>query len=1390
MSAGLDPYHGGFGAPHMSARSVMSAGRSPQDTVEKVVPYVRRTLQVRRGDRPAGERTDADFFAQEGPLVILGDPGMGKSRIAERFAADSPVPATDIWMLAPLRETFPERVVIDGVDEVPICDPRRNERAVVEELRHFKEANFVLTCRAADWKSSIEDLIYQRWKKLPVVGKLLPLDEHGIEQLVRARMQTREDAAEFIKAARKRGVFDVLGNPQHLVMLVDSVEKMGWPDSKTRLYQSFCETLATETNPKRNENTGTTLSSQEDILRCAGFVFAQLLLSGTTKVHPVGGQADTLSIGDIVGDGCDASLMRQCIGTRLFTAGTDGSFRPCHRTVAEYLAARWLSESVKEQRLSEKDVEAVMLASEDLVPSLFRGVHAWFATHCAGVDPYVTDRYIKRDPYGFWCYGDPGRLGDSSAQTLLDRLAMLPKDNPYFYGYEGGVFIGDWPRKGGLQEHVIDLIEDSETPTAMLVLLVDSIKGKDFMGRVDAKLKEIVKDETAPAGARHSCFDCLATRREGVDVDEIVRELVTQSDIQSLAVAVDGIVLHTPKFKGSTIVDVLVAAGSQRHYLAMGQHGVEEQMTVEQLRDGLDAIGRRIVSGEPQAGNREARRWVVRFLGKLLEAGEVLDPSEIWRLLRLSVRDQELEGAWDFESRKYFEEHEHERRTIQGKAIRSFSKFDRLIRLFRLENFGEGLSLGREDLEFHLHSLGDTVQEEDVGLWRDLVMFGSASGYDDVVKTEIEKRSGERNLRDAINDAREFRKKTLDQGGQEKVTPPASSVSEELETYRRQLQGQRAAIRQGKQLKLLVWAAKAYLRLGGLPGIEGDTPCERLESLVGGDMLEDVRLGLMRASKCRGYFKAARELAKCRAANSMAWYEMILNAHCHQQISSGKGLEHLGRDVARSALAAHHLAHWRNPDETHKRVIDTLEKMVYQNETQMKKYIRDITEPMLDAGASGIAGVFLLENKENLSDVAGEIALGWLSKRPDLSDDSFWALLATVTKRLENGEDVKFVRRRVRGNRAPDQASRARLMGAAFALDFAHHQRKLRAFARESRNHLWVFQDALLNLYDQGYHDRLGPDRCEFLLASFALAWPAEGHPGGMLVGNRNPWDATRFLTGVIDALKGDRSPRASEALTRLAKAVPVDGYLDDIKLAKSDQRRLRFETEVSVLGLPQVRRVLLRQAPANHKHLQELVMEKLEELQDRIRGSDTNPGAKYWDERGEKPRLESYCAERIKEDLERIFHGPRDISIVREGLVTNEGRADFLISHKGHEDLSIPVEVKGQWSPELWDAARTQLAGYVEDRRAGQTGIYLVLWFGEVEKYSKYRVNAPKCGPQPDTAEALKMALDDNHQDIPYRLRTFVLDLSGGSKSPRQRRTGIRRQVVVNESSLAVADG
>ena len=102
--------------------------------------------------------------------------------------------------------------------------------------------------------------------------------------------------------------------------------------------------------------------------------------------------------------------------------------------------------------------------------------------------------------------------------------------------------------------------------------------------------------------------------------------------------------------------------------------------------------------------------------------------------------------------------------------------------------------------------------------------------------------------------------------------------------------------------------------------------------------------------------------------------------------------------------------------------------------------------------------------------------------------------------------------------------------------------------------------------------------------------------------------------------------------------------------------------------------------------------------------------------------------------------------------------RADMVLTRNA---IKLPVEIKGQWHRDVWDAAMDQLAAkYAADWQAEGRGAYIVLWFGDVPD-ERLPPHPDGAGP-PQTPEALRRMLVDRLPEARHAvIDIFVIDVS-----------------------------
>ena len=214
-----------------------------------------------------------------------------------------------------------------------------------------------------------------------------------------------------------------------------------------------------------------------------------------------------------------------------------------------------------------------------------------------------------------------------------------------------------------------------------------------------------------------------------------------------------------------------------------------------------------------------------------------------------------------------------------------------------------------------------------------------------------------------------------------------------------------------------------------------------------------------------------------------------------------------------------------------------------------------------------------------------------------------------------------------------------------------------------------------------------------------------------------------------------------------------MEGYQNSIKHVYAQQTRRRAEESKKLPSIDEVRKILLKGDPVNQDDLQALLTDELEELQGRIRNSQTNDILLFWN--GDSPHDENYCRDRIASGLTPYIE-QRGVRAHTEGTMPNGNRCDLLNTHGM---MNLPIEIKGQWHSEIWNAASEQLANYTKEYHAEGRGIYLVLWFGYLGPNHAKNPHGWRGQDLPKTLEEMKALLALKYKDISEKIKVIVLD-------------------------------
>ena len=395
------------------------------------------------GERAQGpDSKPLSEYRSETAYVLLGDPGAGKSTCFEQECQRMPDSAT----LIPARDFVAFEVenhskwrnsalFIDGLDEIRAGDgdPRTALDRVRAQLDRLGWPSFRLSCREADWlgRNDRSRLEAAAPEGRVTVLRLDPLTPEEAE--VVAADGYVKDAAGFLTQAREKGLGGLLGNPQNLTLLASAVAGGRWPGSRRELFELACRRLVLEEN-EEHLLAGRDRPARNELLEAAGRICALLLLSGTAGVEITPAAFEDSSLyppAEILDPplagatpGCTqarARLRRLALSSRLFAVKRTGStaqgFEPVHRHVAEFLAAGYLDQRIREG-LPAARVIAMITAGDGGVVTPHRGLSAWLAVH----SKQARRELIDRDPIGVGLYGDIGGFSNDEKESLLDAL--------------------------------------------------------------------------------------------------------------------------------------------------------------------------------------------------------------------------------------------------------------------------------------------------------------------------------------------------------------------------------------------------------------------------------------------------------------------------------------------------------------------------------------------------------------------------------------------------------------------------------------------------------------------------------------------------------------------------------------------------------------------------------------------------------------------------------------------------------------------------------------------------------------------------------------------------------------------------------------------------------
>ena len=1152
---------------------------------------IKRLLAYKDQEQGSGliPQDEIASFAQ--PVVILGDPGLGKSMLTQALGAQPGMK----WVRAGTfkRTAKPDslivegqRIIVDGLDEIASAAPGSAVDFVLEKLSAMGKPAFILSCREADWMGATDRTkIEDDYGAAPVLLSLQPFTRDDATVFL-SRQFPEVDAEGVLEHLANRGIEALYGNPLTLRLLGEVAQAVGrLPDTRAQLFDRACRVMLKEQNP-RHHDASHVQKSEEALLLAAGAVCASQLLCECLGVYmgPVLNTPDGfISVADaaalVHGKAANDSLK-----TRLFRAEGENRFEHIHRVVAEYLGAKWLARCF-EDGVSEKRMFALFRQGEG-VPTSLRGLHAWMAHFSAG----LTSRCIGADPYAVLRYGDAETLTIRQSQDLLAALKSLSKRDPYFRSEDWGHHPASGLMRAELKDEILAVIESADQDAQLRILLLEAMAGTGLAGQLRLNLEAILFDQRRFADERSMAAKAFFSTGINQDYQAVIHRLLEMNDQGSARLAFEILRLAgLCAVSDATSILTLLAYFGLAPNRDPEEQSNELKYVPESLFSGLKAgrlaswlddfaeIARPLVEEAGIDAEWYVTRLVRRLTAQALETDPTIRPERVWEWINWLDRHRGYNSGENKRLIRLLRENRELRSGLLQHVLLTPCAENAWMAGHRLFDTGLELYPEAEDVAGALYALrvkaGDSPIERDT--WRDLLMLGrTADGIPALVRdAAVEIADGEPELLSILNEASaspaaEWKARRAVRDAEQEARRQAVHLA-----HRHILSDSTEQVAAGN-VHVLAVPAGVYLGRGFVIGEHGHfdpeaSPHERLLEFLGDGLADRVMSGFM-AVLDRDDLPNASKIAEdhCRNDHCVDEVEAAMICGLAEMLRHGHAVDR----VDPSVLGAVYMAWQRTPEANETGLADigpALEAALFRSEADWELHFRTSIEPQLAHNTSHVSELYRLENEPQFSTLAGRLSVDWLCSHSALNARTQTTLLACALKNASEEEKRQLIiesRDRVHS----DCASKLSWLSAEYVVDLIGCREVLKGVAADDGNLIWVIRNRIGPENGERF-DRFSLDHLVFIVEAFSERWPNVGRPSGVMMGDCNPSDASQFIRHTIYAIASQPSPEATLALQRLISDHAAS-YVDILKHALALQRRARRDAEYAAPEMDELR--------------------------------------------------------------------------------------------------------------------------------------------------------------------------------------------------------------------------
>ncbi|MDG4594779.1 MAG: hypothetical protein P9F75_03650 [Candidatus Contendobacter sp.] len=1265
-----------------------------------------------------------DGFRTDVAWVLLGEPGAGKTTAfqMEAEATGGHYLRIEEFIHLDIEPEWQEKTLfLDGFDEVRAGSSGDSILLRLRQrLKRLGNLPFRIACRAADWYGSTDraDIEAAAPDGRITVLLLEPLNREDILRILRENHGILDPQA-FVHEAEKFGIADLLDNPQTLELLVAAVSGGQWPKTRDETYQLACEKLATEANRRHRDKKRDVLLSAEKVLDAAGQLCTVLLFSDKTGIALDRESATERfpELADYIPPENEAA--RQAIGSKLFRPEGEERVIPSHRSIAEYLAARWLGRRIDRERLPLKRVLNLLLGADGGVVAGLRGLFGWLALHCLSARTCLIDA----DPLTVIVYGDVKPMAVAAKRRILAGLRREAERYPAFRqdGWMTAHLFGALADVE-LRDDFLSILQAPERNIASQVLadcVLDILAYGEGQPEFASVVLDIVRDDSRWPVLRKDALKAWlklsANPKEALNLlDDVNRGHVTDSDDELAGVLLRH--LYPTHLDPKTLLRHLHKPKKPNllgSYVSFWQYQLPRETLSEHLPIVLDGL-----VDHPELKSCNPHEYHLEQIANTLLVQGIVSYGDL-------VADDRL-FTWlgiGSDEHGYFERLKTEHQTIADWLSA------------RPERYKSLLALCFKQCEQHEHPLNCVYSQlmrlhgatppEDIGLWHftqvDLTDKDTLAKehLGQAVRTLIDGHSScglSLDLLEAWAITHPERKQWLD-----------SLLVSEVPNLRTR-QAKREIIQKQKYSKIKrkntidLSPYLSEIRFGTAPtnlmhhlasvwkghfyDISGENTIERFNNFCenGSEILDAAEAGFRLCPACAALPTVEEIIDLClKQREHVIRLPCLIGMELRWQDGS-EGIESLPEEALRKMIAFRLTYGFESTP-------DWFVYLVQWRADLVAEVLIAYASVALRAGKEHIDSIHPLADDPKYRTVAALAASSLLESFPLSAQTGQLYYLKSLLKTAlrYTPEILQSLIGKKLGMKDMDIAQQIYWRAAAMLLDPTQNEATLWDCVGESEVHIKHLAEFVSNSGDFNLPVKTIGRLIEKIAPHAELDWQINGGASD-ITDARQRGDIVR---GFINRLGAMPTSDAAQEIERLLAQPNLEKLKWLLESARHQQKIHQRESQFRFLSPREVAQVLANQAPTSVADLAALTLDHLDGIARELRQENDDGFRAFWNVEKKRPtsqREENLCRDALLTRLRARLH-PLGIECQPEGDYANDKRADIRLSYRN--EFELPIEIKRDSNESLWTALRNQLIDqYAIAPRANRHGIYLVLWF------------------------------------------------------------------------------